>query len=115
VETKVNVNVPPDLMEAAARTIGKAGVTAGRIVEAAFKLVQGEPRDQVIEDTSPTMNRLKNGGQLRVNMDAKWLEGLGNLSQANRVGLLMLIHDISKEEAEVMEAAMPLKGAKRVD
>lgn len=106
----VTVSVPPNLLHLASKVAGNAGASANKLIEAALKIYQGIPRDEAISqinDYNLQRSNLREGGKKSVRIDPKWLEGIEGLSRANRVGLLMLVYDMTKQDAEEFEINGP--------
>lgn len=106
----VTVSVPPNLLHLASKVAGQAGASANKLIETALKIYQGIPRDEAIAQMSEApSNRtdLKQGGKKSAKVDTKWLEGIEGLSRANRVGLLMLVYDMTRDEADEFEMNSP--------
>lgn len=106
----ITVTVPPNLLYLASKAAGNAGATASRLIEAALKMYQGISRDEAIaqmNEVRAPRSDLRQGGQKSAKIDPKWLDGIEHLSLANRVGLLMLVYDLSREDAEEFESKGP--------
>lgn len=100
----VTVIVPDDMLSVAAKVIGQASTSVNRLIEAAFRAYSGQPRDEIIRavyQQNVANENLRMGGRKTALVASELLENIEDeKSYAGRIGLLMLMYNMTKEEAK---------------
>lgn len=102
----VTVNLgQSNLLTLASKVMGVPGASANRMIEAAIRAYRGEDKDEIISRVSRYDSRaLHGGGAKHARVDDGLLSGIENISRAGRIGLAMLMYDMTLQEAAEWEA-----------
>lgn len=108
----VTVNVGhTNILCLASKVIGVPGASANRMIEAAIRAYRGENRADIIKRVSRHDSpALSGGGQKHARIDESLVTGIENISRAGRIGLAMLMYDMTIDEACEWETGLVRMG-----